>query len=202
MVLVPSLLFLAVLNAVHAADPDSFGKPLSMTRDGRYPAAGYALFALLLGVGAAHVRGYYAAGRWRHAGGPALSLALLAVVAVTPSWNAIHAVAAFSLFGVVFAHYAGRLHAAGSPWLYAHLAAPVALTVAVFGWSDLTYGVWQKGLILYFLLAVNLDYLLVTGWLRLPGPEDFERSRRRRKTATYSPRVMWRRYDRPAAKRE
>jgi hypothetical protein len=64
---------------------------------------------------------------------------------------------------------------------------------ALYG-LGMTYGVWQKGLILYFLLAVNLDALLATGKLRLPGPEDFARPKRK-KRAAYSPRVLWKRSD-------
>jgi hypothetical protein len=189
-------LFLVLLLALHLADPEAWEKPLSLFRDGPHPAAGYALFGLLLAVGGLHVQAYYRAGRVRQVWLPAFALALLAVVAVTPSWGEAHLAAAFALLAVVFGTYAGRLWAVRSPWLFAHLAAPVAILLAAVGHDALTYGVWQKGLILYFLLAVNLDALLISGRLSLPGPDDFRRAKRRR-TATYSPRVIWRRPDRP-----
>jgi hypothetical protein len=194
--LAATALFLVLLLALHLADPEAWAKPLSLFRDGPYPAAGYALFGLLLAVGGLHVRTYYRASRWRQVGPSVLALALLAVVAVTPSWGGAHSAAAFALLAAVFGTYAGKLWAAGSLWLYAHLAAPVAILLAAIGHDALTYGVWQKGLILYFLLAVNLDALVVSGSLYLPGPDDFRRAKRRR-TAMYSPRVIWRRTDRP-----
>ena len=51
-----TVLFLVLLAAVHLADPDTLDRPLSMLRDGPWPAAGYALFALLGVVGVLHVR--------------------------------------------------------------------------------------------------------------------------------------------------
>ena len=196
-------LFVALLVAAHRLDRDAWDKPLSLFRDGPYPAVGYVLFALLLLVGGLHVRLYWRAGRWRETFSPALALVLLVVVVATPSFDALHMVASFLLLGLVFLTYAGKLWAVSSPWLFAHLAAPVGLLMAAAYGAGLTYGVWQKGLILYFLLAVNLDALLATGTLRLPGPDDFRGRSKRRRTATYSPRVLWRRSDgrdRPAGR--
>src|SRR5690349_21821752 len=110
-------LFLVLLLALHLADPEAWEKPLSLFRDGPYPVAGYALFALLLAVGGLHVRAYYRAGRVREAWPAAFSFVLLAAVAVTPSWGEAHSLAAFALLAVVFTTYAGKLWAAGSPWL-------------------------------------------------------------------------------------
>lgn len=195
MVLVPSLLFLALLAAVQLLDPAMVDRPLSLFRDGRWAAAGYALFGLLLNACGLHVRAYHRQGEWRRMGVPVFSTILLAVVAVTPSYNGVHGLAAFGLLGLVFGHYGWRLTAAGGLLaLTAHLLPPLLLSVYV-GLYGLTYGVWQKGLILYFLLALNLDHLLLTGRLRVPGPDDFARPKRRAKTREYRPRVRWTRYD-------
>ena len=88
------------------------------------------------------------------------------------------------LLVVIFVYYFARLYAAESPWVFAHVAVPVALTAVTV--TTLSYGIWQNGLIVYFVAAVNLDCLAA-----IPKPE----ARRRRKTATYRPRVIWRRTD-------
>lgn len=187
-------LFLVLLAAVHVLDPESWDRPLSELRDGPFPLAGYALFGLLLAVGVLHVRVYRQAGRWRSAAVPVAALVLLAVVAATPSFDEWHAIASLLLIGLVFVYHAGKLWLVSSPWLFAHLAAPVVILMISLYSGSLSYGVWQKGLILYFLLAVNLDALLATGSLSLPGPDDFRRRRKRPRVA-YSPRVQWRRTD-------
>jgi hypothetical protein len=94
--------------------------------------------------------------------------------------------------GLVFGWYAVRLYRVSSPWLFVHLAVPLLL--ATYATS---YGVWQKATIVYFLLTANIDCLLATGRLSLPGPDDFASARRRRDRKKYAPRVIWRRTDRP-----
>jgi hypothetical protein len=188
-----TVLFLVLLAAVHLADPDTLDRPLSMLRDGPWSAAGYALFALLGLIGVLHVR---AAVRLGHGAGvavPAVGVVLLAVVALTPSFDLDHAWAAFALMGLVYLYYALRLGLAGSPWLYAHLAFPVLLAVAT---SFSSYGIWQKGFVVYFLLAVNLDALPATGRWAEFGLADL--LRRRKKRTTYHLKVKRRRTERRA----
>jgi hypothetical protein len=94
--------------------------------------------------------------------------------------------------GLVFGWYALRLYRVSSPWLVVHLAVPLLLAVHTAS----SYGVWQQTIIVYFLLVANIDCLLATGRLSLPGPDDFERKPRRRARGTYAPRVIWSRNDR------
>src|SRR6187200_346842 len=115
-------LFVVLLVVAHRLDRDAWDKPLSLFRDGPRPALGYALFAVLLLVGALHLRLYWRAGRWRDTFSPAAALVLLAVVGATPSFDALHTIASFLLLGLVFVTYAGKLWAVSSPWLFAHLA--------------------------------------------------------------------------------
>jgi hypothetical protein len=187
-----TVLFLVLLAVVHLADPDTLDLPLSMLRDGPYPAAGYALFALLGLIGVLHVR---AAERLGHGAGvavPAVGVVLLAVVALTPSFDEDHAWAAFALMGLVYLYYAVRLIVAGSPWLVGHLAFPVLLAEATLFSS---YGIWQKGFVVYFLLAVNLDALPATGRWAEWGIRDL--LRRRKKRTTYRLKVRRRTEPRP-----
>src|SRR5688500_2189915 len=93
-------LFVALLVVAHRLDRDAWDKPLSLFRDGPYPALGYALFGLLLLVGVLHVRLYWRAGRWRDTFSPAVALVLLAVVGATPSMDGLHMIASFLLLAL------------------------------------------------------------------------------------------------------
>jgi hypothetical protein len=190
---VATVIFLILLGVAHLGDADAVDRPLSLFREDR-PAFGYLLFGLLALIGGLHLRTYYRLGLHRELWAPAGSLLLLAVVAATPSPDDLHTLAALLLLGLVFGWYAIRLHRVRSPWLLAHLAAPVLVLVLTAARS---YGLWQKLVVVYFLLAVNIDCLLASGRLVLPGPEDFRHARRPVRRSKYSPRVNWKRNDRP-----
>jgi len=189
---IATTLFLILLAAAHVGDPDAADRPLSLFREHR-PAVGYPLFGLLALISGLHLRTYYRLGLGRELFAPAAAASLLAVVALTPSPDAGHTVAAFLLLGLVFGWYAVRLYRVSSPWLVVHLAVPPLLLVYVAS----SYGVWQKLIIVYFLVAANVDCLLATGRLTLPGPDDFGQKPGRKVRGTYAPRVIWRRNDRP-----
>jgi hypothetical protein len=189
---IATALFLALLAAAHVGDPDAVDRPLSLYREER-PVVGYSLFGLLALVGGLHIRTYYRLGLGRELFAPAVSVVLLTVVALTPSPDTGHTLAAFVLLGLVFGWYALRLYRVASPWLVVHLAVPPLM----FVYLGSSYGVWQKLVIVYFLVTVNLDCLLAAGRLRLPGPDDFTWKRRGKVRGRYAPRVIWRRNDRP-----
>jgi hypothetical protein len=189
---IATVLFLILLAAAHVGDPDAADRPLSLFREQR-PVVGYSLFGLLALVNGLHLRTYYRLGMGRELFAPAASTVLLAVVALTPSPDTGHTLAAFVLLGLVFGWYALRLYRVSSPWLIVHLAVPLLLVVHLAS----SYGAWQKLIIVYFLVAANIDCLLATGRLSLPGPDDFGRKPRRKVRGKYAPRVIWRRNDRP-----
>lgn len=190
---VATLLFLILLGVAHRDDLDAVDRPLSLFRE-KSPVVGYTLFGLLALIGGLHLRTYYRLGLDRQLFAPVCSLLLLAVVAVTPSPDGLHTLAALVLLGFVFGWYAFRLYRVASPWLFVHLAVPVLALVLTAAQS---YGLWQKTVVVYFILAANIDCLLVTGRLVLPGPEDFGRARHRQSRNGYTPRVIWKRNDRP-----
>jgi hypothetical protein len=195
--LVLTAVFLILLAAAHVGDPDAVDRPLSLFREHR-PVIGYTLFGLLALVGGLHLRTYYRLDRGRDLFAPAVALILLAVIALTPSPDTGHSVAAFVLLGFVFGWYALRLYRVDSPWLLLHIAVPLLVLIATQASS---YGVWQKLIVAYFLLAANIDCLLATGRLNLPGPDAFERKRRRAVRGKYTPSVIWRRTDQPPTRR-
>jgi hypothetical protein len=156
-----SLAFLTLLLLAHCTgDPGKLvDLPLSLFRDGPLWAFGYALFALLLVAGGLMVATLLRAGLHGHTFLFSLTAVLLLLVAVSPSYNALHLFLAFVLLAVFYGYYAAVLHSAASPWLWAHLASPLLVLSATQFHS---YGLWQKSFIVYFLLVVNVHHHLVT----------------------------------------
>lgn len=141
-----------------SVDPNLAVQPLSMFRDGEFPSIGYALFALLLAIGAQMALAQY---RMENAGSAvvfALAVCLLLLVAVTPTFNAWHEAGAACLLLLLLAYYAGLLILAQTGWLYLHLAMPLMLTPLL----GVGYGPWQKALIVYLLLAINIHWHWLT----------------------------------------
>lgn len=160
-----SLAFLAVLVSAHlAGDPaEALGLPLSMFRDHVYRPFGYRLFALLLVIAGLMLRTLHRAGLGGHACLLGVVAFFLVLVAVTPSADGLHLLCSFMVLALLFGYYAAVLRGVGRVWLWAHLAVPVLL---VLGTRCHSYGLWQKSLIVYFLLAVNVQHHLLT---RGPG---------------------------------
>jgi hypothetical protein len=88
---------------------------------------------------------------------------LLTVVAATPSDDALHIYCAFAAMAMMFVYYAVLLYRGDSLfWLVMHLLTPSILMMA----SRLeSYGVWQKGMILYFLTAAVVHQGLLAQWM-------------------------------------
>jgi hypothetical protein len=155
-----ALLFLCVLGAAHlAGDPaELLARPLSMFRDGPLRPFGYALFALLLTA-----TGLMIAAAWlrhpEHAAFFALAASLLVLVAVTPSQDTFHLLLSLLLLTALFGYFAVVLYRrAGGGWFVLHLSLPLLLVALTRCHS---YGLWQKSLILYFLLAANVQHHLL-----------------------------------------
>ncbi len=146
-------------------------QPLSMFRDGDFRPVGYALFALLTAIGVLPLLAHYCAGRYGSAAVFALGLGMLLVVVATPSLNPLHEAASILLLLLLFAYYAGALTAARSFWLYMHLVVPILL-LPLLAWG---YGPWQKGLIVYLLLVINVDWHVCGAW---PSPFSKRRASR------------------------
>jgi hypothetical protein len=128
--------------------------PLSMFRDGEFGVLGYTLFALLLVIGVLMLHAQIRLRRFGAIVVFGLALAFLIVVVATPSLDADHNACATLLLFRLFGYYAGLLILAETGWLYAHLAVPLALTPLLAG----GYGPWQKGLIVYLLVLINIHW--------------------------------------------
>jgi hypothetical protein len=152
-----SLLFVLLLLRAHALDEsdDPLGRPLSMFRDGPQAWLGYAMFAALLLVGLLYTAALVRRRREAEAAISGLAVLLLLLVAASPSSDSFHGLCSLLLLLLLFAHYTWLLYRLGGPWVFAHLAVPVSL---MLGTQFHSYGLWQKGLILYFLATVVVHY--------------------------------------------
>ena len=87
---------------------------------------------------------------------------LLFFVAVSPNRWMFHRVSAFTLLGCAFLFFAIHLRK-NRPLMLMHLGAPLALAVAT-GFQS--YGIWQKALISYFVIAGTIHHHVATRDLR------------------------------------
>jgi hypothetical protein len=159
------LVFAALLACAHFADVqgDAYLRPLSMFRDYEPAWIGYALFGMLLAIGLETVRTAFRVQAELHAAVYLLATGLLAVVAATPSYDALHTTCALVAMFMMYVYYAVLLYRGDSIfWLMLHLLVPSLLMMA----SRLeSYGVWQKGMILYFLAAAVVHQGWLAQWL-------------------------------------
>jgi hypothetical protein len=97
----------------------------------------------------------------------------LLLVALTPSDGEFHILCSFLVLALLFAYYAAALSEAGVVFLWAHLTVPLLLMLVT---SCHSYGLWQKGLVVYFLLAANVQHALLA---RAVAPAQASRQGRR-----------------------
>ena len=165
-----SLAFVVVLLIAHlAGGPDeSLPLPLSMFRDGAYVNFGYLLFGLLLVICGLMLIRLGRAGRVVDAVILGFATVFLLLVAVTPSTDGFHILFSIVLLALLFFYYATVLNGEGALWMCAHLALPILLLV---GTRFHSYGLWQKSLIIYFVLTVNVQHwMLSRGRMAIDAP--------------------------------
>jgi hypothetical protein len=157
-----SLAFVTVLLIAHRAgdSAESLALPLSMFRDGAYCIFGYLLFGLLLVIAGLMVSRLHGACRDGDACLLGVVTIFLFLVAATPSENDFHGFCSFVVLGLLFCYYAAVLLGEDRIWMWVHLALPVLLLLAIRFHS---YGLWQKSLIVYFVLAVNVHHWMLSG---------------------------------------
>jgi hypothetical protein len=147
------LVFATLVACAHLADlqGDAYRRPLSMFRDYEPAWIGYALFGMLLAIGLETARTAFRVQAELHAAVYLIATGLLAIVAFTPSYDSVHTTCALVAMFMMYVYYAVLLYRGDSIFsLMLHLLVPSLLMMA----SRLeSYGVWQKGMILYFLAA-------------------------------------------------
>lgn len=169
-----SLGFLSFLALAHlGGDAAVLAEPLSMLRDGVFSSLGYGAFLCLIGAALCHSWKLLASG-WAVEGRFALAAAfILAVVAITPTSHPLHEGLAFLLLGMLYAYFGLLLYRARSPLALGHWLSPLWLLCLIGCHS---FGLWQKALIVYFVVASNVEALVAA-----VAKSRQRRARRRRK---------------------
>jgi hypothetical protein len=159
------LTFAALLVCAHIADVqgDAYLRPLSMFRDYEPAWIGYALFGLLVTIGLETIRTAWRAEAAYHAAAYLVATALVAAIAATPSEDEFHIICSVLAMVLLFTYYAAVLYRHDCWfWLLMHLLMP---SVLMFASRLESYGIWQKGMILYFLAAAVPHQNFLAQWL-------------------------------------
>jgi hypothetical protein len=133
-------------------------EPMCSFRYGEFGAIGYALFVTMGLLGLLYGLELR---RYRQPGEAANTISfgtVLLIIGATPSHWPLHNAAAVVLMICIVAYFALLLYRANSPLLWVHLAVPILLVVAT-GFQS--YGLWQKSLICYLVLATVTHHHLV-----------------------------------------
>ena len=155
-----AVMFFALLFHVHqvCSPYETLDWPLSAFREGECEAVGYALFGAI-----ALVTAVYSVDLKRFKD-PIEAVdtigfgVLLLFVAVSPNRWLFHRVSAFTLLGCAYVFFAIHLRN-NRRLMVMHLCAPIALAV-VTGFQS--YGLWQKALISYFIVAGTIHHHVTT----------------------------------------
>jgi hypothetical protein len=165
MVKILATAFIALFVYAHVADSqgDAYLRPLSTFRDYDPEWLGYALFGTLLAVGLGTARTAYRVQNEAQMAIYLLATVILAVVVATPSNDFWHWYCAMILMAGVVVNLGVVLWYSDSIfWFVMHLLAP---TIIMWATRIESYGLWQKGLILYFLAATVTHEQLLSRWL-------------------------------------
>ena len=134
-----------------------------MFRDCQPRWIGYALFAVLIGIGAETTRT-----AWRlHCQVSTLLYVcftgLLVLIASTPSNDSIHLYCTGMVLIAMFVYLASLLYQCDSFfWLMIHLLMPSVMLMAARAGSG---GIWEKGMIIYFVGATLVHQHVLAQWL-------------------------------------
>jgi hypothetical protein len=165
MVKILGVAFGLLFVCAHLADlrGDAYTRPLSCFRDCEPAWMGYAMFGLLIATGLETARTAFRLRSELHTFMYVVMTAQIAFIAATPSVGAWHQTFAGAGMLCIFVYYAVLLYSSDQLfWLLIHLFMPSILLIASHYES---YGVWQKGMIIYFLLATIVHQGVLAQWL-------------------------------------
>jgi len=178
------LIYAHVLGGVETMLP----RPLSMFRDGEFAVLGNALFTVLALVGIVYTFDLWRLGRPTEAANAGFAIVVLLIVAATLSTGTLHNVGAFILLGSMFAYYAILLYRSSRPWMFVHLSVPILLAVAI---GFRSYGIWQKALISYFVIAAVVHHHVVRRAARAPAVPEPDVFHKQPKVYRVNPGTTW-----------
>lgn len=150
-------LFFGLLYYAHQVSDlqDAWREPMCSFREGQLWGIGFGLFVAVALVGLIYALDLRRKGLAGEASNAISFGVLLLIVAVTPPTWATHNAAAAVLLGSIFLYFVILLHGSHPRLLIAHLWAPLLLAV---GTGLASYGVWQKSLICYLVLAAMVHH--------------------------------------------
>jgi hypothetical protein len=166
-----AIVFFGLLYYVHWATDlgTPLDQPLSCFRDSDLGLLGYAVFCSIALVGVLYAFDLRRAGQSAEAAIALTAGIFLLIVASTSSTGLLHVCMAFVMLSMVYAYYGVLLYRARSALLMAHLAVPILLAAAT---QLQSYGIWQKSLISYFIVAgVIHHHMVIRRWRTPPEPE-------------------------------
>jgi hypothetical protein len=149
-------IFLGLLVLVHCGSSEELlDLPLSMLRESDRALLAYSLFAVLLLIGVIMIRAALALGNGTEVGIYSAAAVGLAVTALTPTFSPLHGLSTTLVLGVMCARFAMLLVLDEGRRLRMYsVFAAVPLFVASFH----SYGLGQKGMITYFVLAMAVRH--------------------------------------------
>lgn len=153
-----SVVYLLMMLAGHTVAGWSFSLavPISPWREGPYAVFGYAYFGLLF-VASLLLQSLLVSGRQTFdIAMSRIIMMLFLVVMVTPSQAFLHRYASLIMFTLLIAYYSSVLYRWHYRWFMLHMCILILLTLAT-AWHS--YGFFQKTLVLYLLVLMN-----VHGW--------------------------------------
>ncbi|MBL9165822.1 MAG: hypothetical protein JNL18_24070 [Planctomycetaceae bacterium] len=148
--------FLLAFVGGHLADQrgDAYTRPMSLFRDVEPAWVGYAMFGLLIALGMETARSAARLRYWSQAGVNVLIATALAVTALTPSFDSLHVLGANVAMITLLVNTTWLLFQHEQWfWLVIHITTPATLAMGALANG---YGVWQKGMILYFLATTAI----------------------------------------------
>lgn len=150
-----SLAFLLILSGLHLASPspEILATPLSEFRDGPFRLWGFVLFGLLIFIGGSWIKTMVRVRDPSDLLAVVPGISMLGFAAVTESWDFWHLVCSLVLFGWLLLFFTLKLLEAESLFAFPQLMMPALLVLIVRGHS---FGLWQKMLIVYFVIAINI----------------------------------------------
>jgi hypothetical protein len=157
--------FVVLLVYAHLADlqGDAYNRPLSMFRDYSPAWVGYAMFAILVAIGSITAVTAFRAQAYLQCGVYVFGTVLLTIVAATPSNSFNHLQISLLLMAIIFANFAARLWMNDEYfWFAIHAFAPTILALLT---KLESFGIWQKALVVYFVLVVVIDQTMYSQWL-------------------------------------
>ncbi|MFO0938917.1 MAG: hypothetical protein U0798_20630 [Gemmataceae bacterium] len=176
------------------ADPATRAEPLSNSRYGSTALWGRFAFFLLIQIGWLYASMAFLLEDKSTFVVACFATFLIVYIALTPTLDGGHMLAANGLMLLLYGYYAYRLYDVQSFWFLLHLSMPIVIILSLVSLSQFNFGMIQKATILYLVATVLIDNAILCG-ISIGHFDGFQRKEPNKKTIKVrirSPRVMFR----------